>query len=290
MDDFPIFKITAVASALSAGFALVGLLVAAICIFFPRQQSVSIKLLGSLMVLALAFAANNGFVYSLAIFIVATLVTDLDFLEKIAALFWNRDKYWEYRMGQIPPSEVKARVASEAQQEAEAERSTTAETEVKPEKGPERPDPAAIKSFVADALSFERAVNHALAAGRGPFEPTRINTNRRLRSSSGAVELDAIIETPSADYVVEIKYSKRPHVLLNALAAVEKGAGAYRAYLNERGIVKDVIPIAVIPSGVSAPSLFRGVMPVLQFDSTEQKFVNQEEFLSAVRTLGGTNA
>ncbi|MBE0615082.1 MAG: hypothetical protein IH604_15525 [Burkholderiales bacterium] len=288
MDDFPLFEIAAVASVLSAGFAIVGLFVAAICIFFPRQQSVSIKLLGSLMVLALAFAANNVAVYSLAIFIVATLVTDLDFLEKIAALFWNRDKYWEYRMGQIPPSEVKARVASEAQQEAEAESSTTTETGVKPEK--ERLGPSAIKSFVADALSFERAVNNALAAGHGPFAPTRIITNRRLRSSSGAVELDAIVETPSADYVVEIKYSKRPHVLLNALAAVERGAGAYRAYLNERGIVKEVIPVAVIPAGVSAPSLFRGVMPVLQFNSTEQEFVNQEEFLTAVRTRRETNA
>ena len=65
MEDFPLFKIAAVASTLSATFALVGPTVAAVCIFFPRTQSVSIKLLGSLMVLALAFAANNGFAYSL---------------------------------------------------------------------------------------------------------------------------------------------------------------------------------------------------------------------------------
>jgi len=288
MEDFPLFKIISVASALSAGFAFVGLIVATICIFLPRPQSVSIKLLGSLMVLALAFAANNGFVYSLAIFIVATLVTDLDFLEKIAALFWNRDKYWEYRMGRATPSEVKARVTSEAQQEVEAEGLPTAEA--KPEETREKPDPSAIKSFVADAMSFERAVHNALIAGQGPFSPAKINTNRKILSSSGSVELDAIIETPTADYVIEIKYSKRPHVLLNALAAVERGVRAYRAYLDERGIVKEVIPVAVIPASVSAPSLFRSAMPVLQFDSGEQKFVNQEEFLSAVRALRETYA
>ncbi len=87
MDSFPIFNIDSVASILSASFSVVGLIVAAICIFYPRSQAISIKLLGSLMVLALAFAANNALVYSLAIFIVATLVTDLHFLEKIAALF-----------------------------------------------------------------------------------------------------------------------------------------------------------------------------------------------------------
>lgn len=286
MDDFPLFKIAAVSSTLSAGFALFCLIVTTIILFLPSPRSVSIKLLGSLMVLALAFAANNVVVYSLAIFIVATLVTDLDFLERIAALFWNRDKYWEYRMGTVSPSEVKARVTSEAQQEVEAERTTT--TESKPDL--ERSDPSAIKSFVADALSFERAVQNALAAGRGPFSPARISTNRKLLSSSGSVELDAIIETPSADLVVEIKYSKRPHALVNALAAVERGVAAYRRYLNERGVLKEVIPVAVIPADVSAPSLFRGVMPVLRFDSVKQKFVNEEEFLGAVRTLISKNA
>lgn len=284
MEDFPLFKIGPVASVLSAGFAVVGLIIASICIFLPRAQSVSIKLLGSLMVLALAFAANNGFVYSLAIFIVATLVTDLDFLEKIAALFWNRDKYWEYRMVQANPSEVEARVTSEAEREVEAESSPA--TVAKPDEVREGRDSSAIKSFVADAISFERAVQHALVAGQGPFSPAKINTNRKLMSSSGgAIELDAIIETPTADYVVEIKYSKRPHVLLNALAATERGVRAYRAYLNERGIAKEVIPVAVLPTSVSAPSLFRGVMPVLKFDSAEQKFVNREEFLEAVRAI-----
>lgn len=283
MEDFPLFKISSVTSTLSAGFALVGLIVATICIFVPRAQSVSIKLLGSLMVLALAFAANNGIVYSLTIFIVATLVTDLDFLEKIAALFWNRDKYWEYRIGQTTPFEVEARVTSEAQQEVEAESSPSAEAN--PEEVREGRDPSAIRSFVADAISFERAVHHALIAGQGPFAPAKISTHRKLLSSSVAIELDAIIETPTVDYVVEIKFSKRPHVLLNALATAKRGVRAYRAYLNERGVVKEVIPVAIIPSNISAPSLFRGVLPVLQFDSAEQKFVNQEMFLKAVRTL-----
>ena len=55
--------------------------------YYEKNRASIVKLIGSALVLALAFAANNAFTYGLAIFIVATLVTDLDFLEKLAALF-----------------------------------------------------------------------------------------------------------------------------------------------------------------------------------------------------------
>lgn len=283
MEDFPLFKINSAASALSVGFALISLVIAMICIFFPRAQSISTKLLGSLMVLALAFAANSGLVYSLAIFIVATLVTDLDFLEKIAALFWNRDKYWEYRMGKATPSEVKARVANEARKEAEAE-NTPLEGSMT-DKANAEPDSSAINSFVSTAISFEKAAQHALLSGEGPFTSKKISTNRKIISSFDTVELDAIIETSNTDFVIEIKYSKRAHALLNVLETLKRRVRAYRAYLHERGVFKLVVPVAIIPASVPAPSLFQEVMPVLKFDYVEGKFVNQKEFISVLSAI-----
>lgn len=284
MDSFPIFNIASVASILTASFSVVGLIIAVRCIFSPRPQAISIKLLGSLMVLALAFAANNAFVYSLAIFIVATLVTDLDFLEKIAALFWNRDKYWEYRMGETPPLEVRARAASEAQQEMEMEEFNASEPEKRTATTKEKVAPS-LTNYVSNALSFERAAVSALGAGKGPFLPYQISTNLWIRSPSTDVELDAIIETPSIDYVVEIKHSKRTQVLLNALSTARRGAYAYKAYLNERGIQKKVVPIAIIPAEVTSPEVLRASLPILQFDSSKGEFVNQERFLAALRTM-----
>ena len=86
------------ATALATLNAVSALLITILLIFWPRPHTSAIKLLGSLMVLTLAFSSNNAGVYALAIFIVATLVTELDFLEKLAAIFWNREKYWEYRL------------------------------------------------------------------------------------------------------------------------------------------------------------------------------------------------
>jgi hypothetical protein len=289
IDDLTfLFEIASVASVLAAAFAVVSLVAATICIFLLRTQSVSIKLLGSLMVLALAFAAHHVSVYLLSIFIIATLVTDLDFLEKIAALFWNRDKYWEYKMGQASPLEVKARVLSEAQQEVVAEPAFEAAT--KPDKAPVAPDLPAIQSFVAGALSFERDIFESLVARSGPFPAAKISIHRQIFSASGStVEIDAIVETTTTDYVIEVKFSRRPQVLDDAHRALVRGVRGYRAYLRERGITKEVIPVAIISEGISVPSLLHPNVPFLQYSTTKKIFVNQEDFLKTVRVLEGPN-
>lgn len=59
------------------------------------------KLIGSLLIVSLSFAANSAAVYTLAIIIIATLVTELKFIEMILALIWNRDRYLDYRMEEL---------------------------------------------------------------------------------------------------------------------------------------------------------------------------------------------
>ena len=56
------------------------------------------QIIGTLFIICIAFAANNTFIYALSIIIVATLVTELEFLEKLMALIWNRPEYWKYQI------------------------------------------------------------------------------------------------------------------------------------------------------------------------------------------------
>ena len=88
--------------------------------------------------LSLAFAANNVWTYALSIFIVATLVTELQFLEKLAAMFTNRDKYWDYLAQKSTPEQAQQKAAFEAVQEATAEE---AEQSPSAEKGAEKKEP-----------------------------------------------------------------------------------------------------------------------------------------------------
>lgn len=59
------------------------------------------KFLGVLFILSLSFLANNWLVYLISIVIIATLVTELQFLEMLLALIWNRPDYIKGRFGEL---------------------------------------------------------------------------------------------------------------------------------------------------------------------------------------------
>ena len=61
------------------------------------KAKISLKIAGAFLVASLAFISHNPGVYALAIFIVATFITNLDFLENLAAIFWKNKDFWDYR-------------------------------------------------------------------------------------------------------------------------------------------------------------------------------------------------
>ncbi|NTW88851.1 MAG: hypothetical protein HGB26_06960 [Desulfobulbaceae bacterium] len=263
------------------------LLLTIILIFWPRSDDSAIKLLGSLMVLALAFGANDEAVYALAIFIVATLVTELDFLEKLAAIFWNREKYWEYRLKKASTAEVAAKQEAEAQEEIAAREPTREPGEPQPE-GTKSRTQVDTAQAVQMAMGFEGAALDALAAGKGPFAPARINSRLKVVPSHGRPWIyDAIAETPGIHYVIEVKYGKLPYTLINAMKQLQLSIPTYKNYLLERGITAQVIPVAIVPSEINAPDLFHDWLPVLKFDSVSHRFTNELGFRKTVDRLTG---
>jgi hypothetical protein len=91
---YSVLNISSASPLLAQLFGIYGLVVGSALILkkeTPKREA--IKLLGSTFVLALAFAANASWTYALAIFVVATLVTELEFLEKLAAMFTNNGQH-----------------------------------------------------------------------------------------------------------------------------------------------------------------------------------------------------
>ena len=76
-----------VAPLMSLILGTLSMLAVILVIFKAPPFSSAVKLLGSQMVMSLAFAANDPLTYPLAIFLSATLMTNLNFLEYLAALF-----------------------------------------------------------------------------------------------------------------------------------------------------------------------------------------------------------
>ncbi len=99
--------------------ALLSFLVAAaivmVAVFRKDLQNESVwKLFGTFLVVFLALLANNVVVYGLAVFIIATLVTNLQFLLDLASIFWNRS-WWKVEKAR--PQDVKAKVRRQVQEE-----------------------------------------------------------------------------------------------------------------------------------------------------------------------------
>lgn len=110
----PPIDMSAGSSILAQVFAVSGLVWIVIYCGFSDVATPTVKLIGSVLVLALAFASNSAWTYALSIFIVATLVTELEFLEKLAALFTNRKEYWEWRSKQSTEAEAERKALADA--------------------------------------------------------------------------------------------------------------------------------------------------------------------------------
>lgn len=82
---------------------VMGLILICVClilviIFIWKSLKYSLlKLIGVFLVVALSLVSNDGVNYFLAILVVATLVTELDFLQNIAAILRNSESYFIHK-------------------------------------------------------------------------------------------------------------------------------------------------------------------------------------------------
>ncbi|MFH1011260.1 MAG: hypothetical protein V1784_08500 [bacterium] len=90
-----LFPKTAV-DALAILLILLGILVALLSLW-PKIRSHALRLSGIGFVLSLALFANTGWTYFAAIFIVATVITELEFLQNLAAIIARHPNYWKYK-------------------------------------------------------------------------------------------------------------------------------------------------------------------------------------------------
>ena len=122
------------------------------------------------MVIALSFGANHPIVYGLSIFIIAALITELHFIEKLGALVWRRKEHHQYLLQKATAEEVENKRKIELKIKAEEIPKETPSLHGQHEpwdvyKKP--PDPNHL--LMEEAHKFHVAVHRALQSGKGPF-------------------------------------------------------------------------------------------------------------------------
>jgi len=252
---------SAIATLLGIVSFIVSLPFLIISLFQRDKFKTSLKITGTCFVISLSFLANNTIVYALAIFIVATFITKLDFLENIAAIFWGRSEFWEYKasLSKATPVEVQNKIDDEIKQKPIL-----------------RKPSETIVSMRTKALQFETSAIAALKTSM-IFPQCQIRTQVRLRVGQRVrYVIDAIVYTPKTNYIIEIKSYYNTRILERTVDQVQDYMKAYIAFKIKNHIIPNIKGIIVIPSRVSVgDDLIRGIA-ILKFDLNSDSFTNTE--------------
>ncbi|PYG79882.1 MULTISPECIES: nuclease-related domain-containing protein [unclassified Pseudomonas] len=270
------------ASALMAQiFGVVGLFWMLIFSLVCRDTVSSTKLIGSALVLGMAFAANHVVTYGLSIFIVATLVTELHFLEKIAALFWNRDKYWEHLQKQSPEAIVQKAEAEalEMQSESSSAGNEPSKDDVNPRSSSrENAEPRGYTDFstardktVEQLLKAEDRVLQNLVDSGGYFEGGELLRRYAIRYADKFAQFDGIIKFADVHYVVEVKHGAAVRSANNAIAKTKELAMIYKKITLRQGLEVGVRPVVIFPNTISKDGVDTASATLFVFDPQDYR-------------------
>lgn len=98
------------------GLLLIVAIISAIFSLWPCLRGHALRLLAIFIVASLALFANSPAAYFVAIFVIATAVTELEFLQNLAAIVRGNKDYFDYQKDVMSVKEKFANLASEVKQ------------------------------------------------------------------------------------------------------------------------------------------------------------------------------
>lgn len=271
-------------------FGLVGLL-ALIFLLFTRDVKQMTQVAGSILVISITLFADHAAVYTISVFVIATLVTELQFLEKIAALIWNRKEYWKY-LESATVEEIRNKVESDVESEFEKENSDEADEAQKIDSVNESADEEGEdifkdigkgrKELINEAIQFERDVLNHIEESM-PFSYKRFKREVIITSGAKSYVLDGIIETDEVHYLLEIKNINRASTLYRGINQIEIFANAYKNFLRERNMYVSVQPLFIIPDKMNLGESINDI-PIVRFNQSDKKFYHLQKYYTGHST------
>ena len=165
---------------------------------------------GLFLLVGLALFANNSSVYFATVFIVATAVTQLEFLQNLAAIIRGSKEYFDYQKEFLSQKEVEKTVEKEAK---EIEAAPVEATEIQDRKTINLSIDTSNMTPVQFGLLVEQFTFNYLERKYG--KP--IQRYVRFRGKAALVEFDGVIQGEDTDLIFEIKTSRRSVIPLSFL-------------------------------------------------------------------------
>jgi hypothetical protein len=250
------------------------------------------RLFGAFLIFCLAVFADNGFIYSLAVLLIATLITDLEFLENIAAILWKNKDFWAYR--KATASEVNAKLVEEARAQETAEPAVGGLALVghelrnsMDEKSAPRTRSVGVSQWLESMKAFEDEVFNAMAE-QELFDNEDIEREMAIDSPDRRrLIADAVAKRNYTDFIMEIKGSSRASVIRRAELQVRRFMDAYKRRV--RGSDREVRAIIVVPANGSVAEVQRRLgdeIGILQYDPKTKQFPNKADFTNWLARVG----
>ncbi|WP_341178429.1 hypothetical protein [Paenibacillus sp. FSL K6-1230] len=216
------------------------------------------------MVFILSLMANNTWVSAVSIFIIATIITKLEFLENLAALAWGRDKFWDFRVGHANPKEKDEKLKRE-------------EKELKAG-SPSLSKPQNYKNII---LQFELNVYNALVETSLFLD---LKPEVSLTNIKESLIIDLLGRTFDKDIIFELKASSNRDVINNGIRQLHNYVHAYKSsQFNSLLLNRDVKGVLVIKSGMKPLPIVYENMFILEYNEEQKVFSNLDEFKEFIK-------
>jgi hypothetical protein len=254
--------------------AVAGLFGLALSIVAAFGVRVAIRLGAMLLVVALALYSNNAWNYFAAIFITASAVTELEFLERLAAIIRGSKEYFDYKKSQVPIEEVRAKVAAEAEA---ADQPVTAAIVVPQaeDQVPDNPTDRGSLKPAGDATTLGFAIEQLALSFLERRLGSSIQRNVRFSTHRASVEFDGVIERSGGrpDTVVEVKIASPSNLERITLDSAKSFLKQKRTFSEVTGRRSTGVLLVIVPdkklvgdSGSSLKAAVQNLSHSLQFE------------------------
>ena len=213
---------------LLAGLLLILVLAISILLFIPKIHSKLLTIISILLMVSLTLFANNFWIYFLCMLVIATSITNVEFLENIAAIIRNSDSYFKYKSSKATKKQVENKIEDEILTETESSESEVINNTTMNPIHNSAPDNNKINDFV-------KLEELALSEEEKYFK-SKIERNIIFRNKSQNLCVDRIIDSAVDDMIsvklFEVKILRNLDLLLNNVEMIKRIESVYGKYIS----------------------------------------------------------
>jgi len=230
---------------LSASMFLIGVMFSFLSLFKNGREH-CLRMAGLFLLASLALFAHNAYSYFAALFIVATAVTQLEFLQNLAAIIRGSKEYFDYQKEYLSQKEVENSIEKDVK---EIEEAPSEISEIQPSQK--------IISLNIDKNNLTHA-QFGLLVEEYTFNFLEKKYRRPIQryvryiGKRNAVEFDGVMQIDKTDLIFEIKATRRsffPTIfIMNSARRLLERVKEYQELTKREACLRFVL-IGTFPSG-----------------------------------------